>query len=142
MRPDLVCSKSPTWPHHSGAKPSVLVVSPVAEDRAFLLRVLDGLSITTHTASTVEECLDGLLALPLTAVLSEDVLPDGDWRSLLDCLAQSDAAPRLIVASRLADDALWAEVLNLGGFDVLAKPFDTEEVSRVLGSVCGGLHVA
>jgi hypothetical protein len=28
---------------------------------------------------------------------------------------------------------LWAEVLNLGGYDVLLKPFDRAEVVRVAG---------
>jgi DNA-binding response OmpR family regulator len=27
---------------------------------------------------------------------------------------------------------LWAEVLNLGGYDVLSKPFDPVEVRRVV----------
>jgi FixJ family two-component response regulator len=36
------------------------------------------------------------------------------------------------VTSRLADEYLWAEVLNLGGYDVLAKPLDKQEVSRTL----------
>jgi DNA-binding response OmpR family regulator len=44
--------------------------------------------------------------------------------------------PDLIVASRLADEYLWAEVLNLGGYDVLAKPFNAEEVRRVVGLAC------
>jgi DNA-binding response OmpR family regulator len=34
----------------------------------------------------------------------------------------------------LADDHLWAEVLNLGGYDVLAKPFDGCELFRALSS--------
>ena len=40
--------------------------------------------------------------------------------------------PQLIVADRLADDALWAEVLNLGGYDLLMTPFEPEEVLRVV----------
>jgi DNA-binding NtrC family response regulator len=40
--------------------------------------------------------------------------------------------PNLIVTSRLADDELWAEVLNLGGYDVLAQPFDPQEVYRIV----------
>lgn len=39
--------------------------------------------------------------------------------------------PNLIVFSRLADESLWAKVLNLGGFDVLMMPFEPEEVLRV-----------
>jgi FixJ family two-component response regulator len=38
--------------------------------------------------------------------------------------------PLLIVTSRLADARLWAEALNLGAYDVLAKPFDATEVIR------------
>jgi DNA-binding response OmpR family regulator len=40
----------------------------------------------------------------------------------------------LVVTSRMADEALWAEVLNMGGYDVLAQPLDTEEVTRVIGA--------
>jgi len=37
-----------------------------------------------------------------------------------------------IVSSRLADERLWAEVLNLGAFDLLlGSPFVAEEVVRV-----------
>jgi DNA-binding response OmpR family regulator len=37
-----------------------------------------------------------------------------------------------MVTSRLADERLWAEALNLGAYDVLAKPFDGREVIRIL----------
>jgi len=40
------------------------------------------------------------------------------------------------VADRLADDRLWAEVLNLGAYDLLIKPFDTQEVLRTVGLAC------
>ena len=35
---------------------------------------------------------------------------------------------------RVADDHLWAEALNVGAYDVLAKPFDRREVTRTLSS--------
>ena len=38
--------------------------------------------------------------------------------------------PLLVVASRLADDRLWVEALNLGAYDVLAKPYVSREVVR------------
>ena len=43
-------------------------------------------------------------------------------------------SPSLIVTSRLADERLWAEALNLGAYDVLAKPFDSTEAMRVVGA--------
>jgi DNA-binding response OmpR family regulator len=42
--------------------------------------------------------------------------------------------PFLIVTSRLADEQLWAEALNVGAYDVLAKPFDATEVMRTVSS--------
>jgi len=53
---------------------------------------------------------------------------DGSWKHLLAELSQCQPPPVLVVSSRSADDSLWAEVLNLGGCDVLAKPFDAKEV--------------
>jgi DNA-binding response OmpR family regulator len=44
--------------------------------------------------------------------------------------------PYLIITSRLADDYMWAEVLNLGAYDLLVKPFDPMEVYRVVGFAC------
>lgn len=43
-------------------------------------------------------------------------------------------SPRLLVVSRYADERLWAEVLNLGGYDVLLKPFEPMEVTRVVAA--------
>jgi DNA-binding response OmpR family regulator len=51
---------------------------------------------------------------------------------VLEELGHLPEAPLLIVTSRLADEHLWAEVLNLGGYDVLMKPFDRLEVLRVI----------
>jgi hypothetical protein len=39
--------------------------------------------------------------------------------------------PATKVFSRLADESVWAKVLNLGGFDVLMTPFEPEDVLRV-----------
>jgi hypothetical protein len=46
--------------------------------------------------------------------------------------AQLLPSPFLIVTCRLADEHLWAEALNVGAYDVLAKPFDAPEVIRVV----------
>jgi hypothetical protein len=55
----------------------------------------------------------------------------GSWEDLLSATAKLPAPPNIIVFSRLADESLWAEVLNMGGFDVLITPFEPEEVMGV-----------
>jgi len=67
-------------------------------------------------------------------VLCEKDLGKESWRDLLHQVRQLPDPPSLIVASRLADEYLWAEALNLGAYDVLAAPFDPAEVVRVLSS--------
>lgn len=77
-------------------------------------------------------------ALPLIrqdldpVVVSERDLPDGSWKDILELAWVRKEPPVVIVTSRLADDYLWAEVLNLGGYDVLTKPFDRDEVRRTI----------
>lgn len=39
----------------------------------------------------------------------------------------------MIVTSELANESLWAEALNFGAHDVLAKPLNAGEAVRVLG---------
>jgi len=73
----------------------------------------------------------GMLAGGHVGVAICDTESGGDqWRSLLAELQGADA-PNLIFTSRLADERLWAEVLNLGGYDLLVQPFDRTEVLRV-----------
>ena len=59
------------------------------------------------------------------------LLEDGTWKSVLGHIRGEAHPPLLVVTSRVADEHLWAEVLNLGGYDVLAKPFIAEEVRHV-----------
>ena len=54
------------------------------------------------------------------------------WKELLNRFEFLSQPPCLIVTSRLADDYLWAEALNLGAYDVLARPFDPREVVRTV----------
>ena len=65
-------------------------------------------------------------------VVCERDLSPGTWQHALAETFKLPAPPPLIVSSRLADDFLWAEALNLGVYDVLAKPFNAQEVVRVL----------
>lgn len=67
-------------------------------------------------------------------VICESEPGNESWKELLEQLSALSDPPCLIVTSRRADERLWSEALNLGAYDVLAKPFDTNEVVRVLRS--------
>ena len=90
--------------------------------------------------------IERLGASAVSVMVCESVLEDGTWKDILEHNQSGSYAPPLIVTSRLADEYLWAEVLNLGGYDVLPKPFNDREVRHVLQTVslqqtprrCGG----
>jgi hypothetical protein len=56
----------------------------------------------------------------------------GCWKDLLGEVQRMPRPPQVIVADRLAGEALWAEVLNFGGYDLLPTPFEPETTLRVV----------
>lgn len=81
---------------------------------------------------TVEGAHSLLAAWPCSILLAEERLPDGDWRDLLHRVHRSARGPRLIVLSDRCEPALFAEVVHLGGDDVLTVPFTELEVTRLV----------
>jgi len=111
---------------------SILAVSPAEEDHLLLSHVFSHSNWAFAGARTCSEAASILKRSPVGVVICATELPDGDWKALLAQLATARVPPRLIVASRLADDSLWAEVLDSGGYDVLSMPFEPREVIRVV----------
>jgi DNA-binding NtrC family response regulator len=108
---------------------TILAVFPVGEDRSALEIIFGQSDWQLQFAETFQEAQTHLRTSPVGVVISEGRLPDGrTWKDLLGELQELPNPRPLIVADRLADDRLWAEVLNLGGYDLLMKPFDTKEV--------------
>jgi len=121
---------------------SVLSISPMEENHFVLrdiLNLLDG-SLDPHRTFLLKSCsrlstaLSALRDCPYEVVVCERDLQPGSWKDVLDQVTILPDPPALIVTSRLADERLWAEALNLGAFDVLAKPFDRVETMRVIGA--------
>jgi DNA-binding NtrC family response regulator len=113
---------------------TILSVGIAEGDRLCLGKIFLDSAWQLRGASGCQEALEFLDHHHVTVVLSEPELPDGTWRELLSSMAKLSVPPSLIISSRLADHLLWAEVLNLGGFDVLMTPFEAEEVLRVTSS--------
>jgi DNA-binding response OmpR family regulator len=113
---------------------TVLAVSDSEADHDCLDEIFRHSKWRMLSARSCREAFEILESNRIPVVVCECALPDGSWKSLLNRFAQWPDEPLLVVSSRQADDRLWAEVLNLGGYDVLAKPFDRAEVVRVIGA--------
>ena len=111
---------------------TVLAVSPHAEDHACLRAIFGHSNWEIFEAHACQEAMSFLRKNRMAVLVCERDLPDGNWKTLLDSLSVLPHPPLLVVTSRDADDRLWAEVLNLGAYDVLSKPFDRSEVTRII----------
>ena len=110
----------------------VLLLCALDTDLISLLDILGTSGRNIYWYTTRVDAAAGVNSALVPVVLCDRNLPDGDWKDVLRRLSRLPNPPCLIVADRLADDSLWAEVLNLGGYDVLLKPFDHTEVLRTV----------
>ena len=111
-------------------KVTVLSVSPHDEDHLSLQAIIDHSRWEMFAARDLSSALSLLQKHNISVLLCERDLVPGTWSDLLEYVNALTNPPLLIVASRVADDRLWAEALNLGAWDVLAKPLDRTEVIR------------
>lgn len=116
----------------------VLAALPAADDQISLRAILGPTGCSLHFVRNLQEGRGTLHSLLYVSVLLTDSSLDGEdsWKHLLDESRTLADPPPVIVASRQADDSLWAEILSVGCYDLLAKPFQKGEVLRVLSSAC------
>jgi DNA-binding response OmpR family regulator len=106
-----------------------MAILPAHEDRLRLSEIFRHSRWHLDLSESLNDARSLLNRPHLGVVLTDYHLPDGGWRDVLHELARwHTTAPPVIVVSRLADERLWAEVLNLCGYDVLATPFHADEV--------------
>ena len=115
-------------------KKAALLISPVEQDHEILGDLFAEQGWTLFSAYTCGSALTVLREEVVPIVITERDLPVGDWRDVLEIMNLLPHRPLVIVTSLHADERLWAEAMNLGAYDVLAKPFDRTEIVRVLNS--------
>lgn len=113
----------------------ILAVFPAEEDRALLTGVFCHSNWKLRFTGGFQETQIALRKFRVGVLICDGRLPDGHcWKDLLRETQSLKHAPRLIVADRLADERLWGEVLNLGAYDLLTKPFNEEEVLHTVST--------
>ena len=113
---------------------TALIISPAAEDHEVFGEFFQRHGWVLEHANSVHSGWGLLDAKTPSLVITEANLGVGNWKDVLEAMQSLTNPPLVIVFSRLADEHLWAEALNLGAYDVLAKPFDQTELGQVLRS--------
>ena len=120
--------------NHHESSVSALLVGAYERDRQLVQEIFRKPGWRLFEARDRRRALYYLDRYPIHVVIAETEVPDWNWRKVLHDLHGLVQPPQLIVASRHADDRLWAEALNVGAYDVLAQPFERDEVQRAIES--------
>ncbi len=116
---------------------ALVVMSP--ERRSPLIDHLVALDVHILTASSCGEAAERLHDEPaVRLVLTDLALPDGSWFDVLNRVGDLSATVAVVVCARVADERLWTQVLEAGGFDVLVEPYQDREVHRILAAAASG----
>ena len=117
---------------------TALLVMP-QERRSRLLTHLTDLDATILTAASCGEAARLLRDEPgVRLVLTDLSLPDGSWFDVLSRVGDARHDAKVVVCAHLADERLWTQVLEAGGFDVLVEPYQDREVHRILCAAASG----
>jgi DNA-binding NarL/FixJ family response regulator len=95
------------------------------------------------TAATCSEAATALRSEPaVDVVLTDLVLADGNWCDVLQLAGDLHPEARVVVCARWADERLWTDVLEAGGFDIVVEPFQELEVRRIISQAFSGRCLA
>lgn len=111
---------------------SVLAVSPHPEDHRRLADIFLHSRWQLRSASSFSEAARILRGAAVPVVICEYKLDDGDWKALYNLVRDLDVPCRFLVTMRHADETVWSEILEGGGYDCLPKPFRSDEVYRLV----------
>jgi two-component system, NtrC family, response regulator len=114
----------------------ILFVSPHREDATVVSRMLGSLPVSIEHVADVKRARIKMQSRSYEVILSAANLPDGTWLDVLDLAHRVAPHSEVIVTDRDADARFWAEALNLGAYDLIAQPFASGEVQRILGNAC------
>lgn len=112
---------------------AMLVMTPGR--RPPLLEALESCGIDVLPVHDCSEARWALETQPqVQVVLTDTSLPDGEWREVLEIVAQGRANVEVVVCSHMGDHRQWIDVMERGAYDLLVQPYQREEVRRIVES--------
>lgn len=117
----------------SHSSPEILAIVRSSEDKAAVANFAKSNGGDAIIVETLEDAA-AISVKPYVAVIILDRdLVEEDWRSAVRSLKHHRPAPSVILASPVLDDYLFEEIVKQGGFDIMAKPIQPDELRRVAG---------
>jgi len=117
-------------------KPGVLFVTPRSQDADLLSQILSPLALHLEHVADFAHLHAKVRDRAFRVIVTEAVLPDGTWLSVLALARQLTPSPEVIVTQPHADVRFWSEALHFGAYDLIPQPFAALEVRRILANAC------
>lgn len=110
----------------------ILIISGECEHRAQLADSVSKVGLFPVCCATVADVRALAKNQPFCAAVSEDQLPDGDFRAVIGEMRRNSAHPPVVVVSRRDDWDFYLSTVRMGAFDSVAFPPTPGELERVL----------
>lgn len=112
----------------------VLFISPSAEDANVLSGMLGPLEVPLKHARNLRSARTAMDTEKYGVILTEARLADGNWEDVINLVEKQNPLCAVVVTHAFADARFWADAIETGAYDVLAQPFCSSEVQRILSN--------
>jgi DNA-binding NtrC family response regulator len=122
-------------------QPKITAILVMArERRPSLLNALESSGIEVLPVCDCSEAQQILETRSVQVVVTDEALPDGDWRRVIEIVERGRQNIQVVVCLRLGDVKLWLDVLEESGYDVLVEPYQREELRRIVEGAAARSH--
>ena len=113
-------------------KPAIVALLGEDADRAVVSAFCRRRDWEVSFARTCPEAVAVMERIQAQILLLDRDLAGEDWKETMTAFASSSGRTCIMLISRAVDAYLWNEVVRNGGYEVLTKPLQEEDVSRVV----------
>ncbi len=112
----------------------------VVDDDAMIVEIVSRILefafgvVTVDMAANAEEALCHLSASQYDFLITDHLMPGKNGTTLIGEARQIDPSLQAVLVTAYADTHLLKEIADIGGVDLVTKPFELEDILRVLPS--------
>jgi DNA-binding NtrC family response regulator len=110
----------------------ILLASAREDDVVSLQKILLDSNWTAVVVAAWADALEAQGRMNFPIVLCDRDLTGLRWHEGVRAMMRARLRPTVILLSNVADPYLWDELVQVGGFDVLPRPFRREETLAIL----------
>jgi DNA-binding NarL/FixJ family response regulator len=102
------------------------------QEAVSLQHLLAAARVRVYRAASLSEAIVMLRTVKGMVLLVDYSFPGGNWRDALRVVSRQYPESAVVVAAAVRRAAVWEQVFAAGGFEVVLKPFELQEVGPIL----------